>query len=59
MKQQLKDLIEEEFDTNKMLDELQAAKNDEEILSVARKIIVLRDKKDWLLLKIDKLSETQ
>jgi hypothetical protein len=59
MYQQLLDLVNEQFNIDRLLSDLDNAKTDEEILSAARNIKVLRQQGEWLKLKIAKLYENE
>jgi hypothetical protein len=52
-------LVEEQFNVEKLLGELDKAKTDEELLTAARNLKLFRKQEEWLKLKIDKLFENE
>jgi len=55
MQREILELVDEQYNLDKLIDEMCQAKTDHEILSTARKIIVLKDSAEWLKTKIQML----
>lgn len=55
MKQRILDLLEEQGSLDQLLDEMAKAKTDQEILTVAHKIIAKRNEYEWLATKVQQI----
>lgn len=58
MKQALLDLIDEQVNPDALLAELENAKDDKELLFIARKIIAKRTEFNWLKVKVNELFDS-